>query len=160
MPQQDNGFTLVEVITVVCVISILALAIIPTFSSYQDEQKLIGAANQIVADLRFASTHSKKTKTPLRIEITPASESYQVQNNATSDLIYHPISKKPYTDSFNNYSFFNGVDIVSVNDITTLSTLVFNTRGMLAIDTTIVLAFSDFSRNIFINSATGRITVK
>lgn len=159
MPRQNKGFTFVEVMIVASIIGILALALVPTFSSFQDEQKLIGASSELASTLRFVSSEAIKTKIPLRVEITPATEEYLIKNHTTGVLLYHPIDKKPFTTSFSSSSLYSGVDIVTVNGSSAASTIIFNTRGGVAADTTIVLRYAGHSRNIFIHSATGRISV-
>jgi len=160
MPRQNKGFTFVEVMIVVFILGIVALALVPTFSSYQDEQKLIGASSELATALRFASSEATKTKTPLRVEISPPAETYLVKDNTTGTLLLHPIEKNPFTSSLNSSSPYSGVDIATVNGSAAASTIVFNTRGTVAADTTIVLQYAGHSRDIFIHSPTGRITVK
>lgn len=160
MPRQDKGFTLVEVLIVVFLIGILAAVLVPTFSPFQDEQKLIGASSELASALRFASSEAKKTKIPLRFEIIPATEEYMIKVNATNALIYHPTDKKPYKISFDENSMYSGVDIAAVSggsDV--LSFFVFNTRGTIAADTKILLQNAGHSRVIYIYSATGRVFV-
>lgn len=144
----------------VSIVGIVALALVPTFSSYQDEQKLIGATAELTAALRFASTEANKTKAPLRVEITPATETYLFKDHATGVLLYHPIDKTPFSTALNSLSPYAGVDIWTVNGSTAVSTIIFSTRGTVAVDTTIVLRLAGHSRSIFLHSTTGRISIK
>lgn len=160
MTRQSTGFTLIEIMIVVSILGILALVLLPTFSSCQDEQKLLGAASELTTALRFASSEARKTKIPLRLEITPATESYQLKINTTGALLYHPLDKKRFTNSFASSSPYSGVNIATVNGNSGLNSLLFNTRGTVAADTSIALEYAGQSRTITISSVTGRISVQ
>lgn len=160
MPRQDKGFTFVEVMIVVFIVGTLALILVPTFSSHQDEQKLIGAATELVSVLRFAGSEANRTKTPLRLEITPASEVYALKINSSGALLYHPLDKWPFQTSWRTPSPYAGVDIVTVNNSAAFSAILFNARGTVAADTTIVLQYAGHRRDLLLSSATGRIAVQ
>lgn len=160
MPRQDRGFTFVEVMMVVFMVGTLALILAPTFSAYQDEQKLIGAATELVSVLRFAGSEANRTKTPLRLEITPASEEYALKINSSGALLYHPIDKWPFQTSWRPPSPHAGVDIVAVNTSAAFTAIIFNARGTVAADATIVLQYAGHRREILLASATGRIVAQ
>ena len=159
-PGAETGFTLVEAVVVVAMVGVLAMIVVPPFASYQDEQKLIAAASELASCLRFAGSEANRTKTQLRLEVTPAAESYALKDHATAVLLSNPIDKKSFQESWLPPSPYAGVDIVSVNGSAALSPILFNSsRGTVAADTTIVLQYAGHRRDIVIKSATGRVIV-
>jgi len=52
--QTSRGFTLIETMIIVAIIGVLAGLTIPGFSNYLHKQKVIGARNELMADLQSA----------------------------------------------------------------------------------------------------------
>lgn len=144
---------------VVFIAGILAVVLLPTLATYQDEEKLLAASAELADTLRFAASEARKTKIPLRLELNPGSESYQLKVHASGDLLFHPLDKKSFVTSFTSPSPYSGVNLATVNGSSANSTIIFNIRGTVAADTTIILEYGGQSRSIIIHSATGRVTV-
>ena len=101
--QSDTGFTLIEILLVVAIIGILALVMIPTFTSHEDEQKLIMAATELVDGLRYARSEAIRTGRTFRVEIDHDDDRFMVTDlsGPAGQAVYHPVSKKPYSVAFN-----------------------------------------------------------
>lgn len=143
---------------VVFILGILALTLLPPLATYQDEQKLLGAASELAATLRFACSEARRRKTALRLEINPGNESYQLKVHSTGTILQHPVDKKSLATSFANSSPYSGVNIATVAGSNASSSIIFNIRGTVPTDTSIVLEYGEQSRNLAINSATGRVS--
>lgn len=50
----SKGFTLIETMVIVAILGVLAGLTIPSFARYLQRQKVIGARNELVADLQYA----------------------------------------------------------------------------------------------------------
>lgn len=68
--QQNSGFTLVELMITVVVIAILLTIGIPAFQSTLDKRRLIGAAEQLYADLQYARSEAVKRNTRVSVSFT------------------------------------------------------------------------------------------
>ncbi len=56
--QQNSGFTLVELMVTVAVLAILLGIAIPSFQGTLDKRRIVGAAEQIYADLQYARSEA------------------------------------------------------------------------------------------------------
>ncbi len=109
-----EGFTLVEVIIVVVILSIAALMAVP-FAVSGASSQVKSAANLIASDLEYtkslAITHGKVYS----VVFDTLTESYQVQD-ANGSVINHPISTgSNYIVNFSADSRLDRVNISSVN---------------------------------------------
>ena len=52
--RSSRGFTLIETMVIIVIIGILAGLTIPSFARYLQRQKVIGARNELMADLQYA----------------------------------------------------------------------------------------------------------
>ncbi len=64
---QHRGFTLVELMVVVAILAIILLAAIPSFQRWIESRRLIGLADNVLNDLRYAQSEAIKTGTPVVI---------------------------------------------------------------------------------------------
>lgn len=61
------GFTMVELLVVVAVVSILALLAAPSFNDFIRLQRLKGVTSQLMTDLQFARTEAATRNQPVRV---------------------------------------------------------------------------------------------
>lgn len=59
-----RGFTLVELVVTIVVSAILLALAIPSFRSAMDTRRLVGAADNLLADMRYAQAEAMKTNVP------------------------------------------------------------------------------------------------
>jgi prepilin-type N-terminal cleavage/methylation domain-containing protein len=105
------GFTLIEIIVVVVILSIIALMAVPMFGSAADIQ-LKAAANMIAADLEYAKSMAITRQQPFSIDFNSTDESYSVCDSG-GFVIPHPIDPGDLTITFPSDSRLNQVVIVS-----------------------------------------------
>jgi prepilin-type N-terminal cleavage/methylation domain-containing protein len=105
-----NGFTLVELIIVVVILSIAALIAVPMVSNTADIQ-VRSAANQIAAHLDYAKSMAITHQQSHSVVFDVSNESYQVQDEG-GNLIDHPVNPGDFVVNLSN----TGLDKVDIAD--------------------------------------------
>jgi len=125
-----RGFTLVELILVVFILSIAALVAVPMFSSAADIQ-VRSTANRIAADLDYARGLAITRQKDFWVVFNGTTESYAIWWNnpaSTADEIFtNPLTNAPFAVNLANDSRVGGVNIFSTNF--TNDTVTFNYLG-------------------------------
>jgi len=151
------GFTIVEIIIVVVIISIAALMAVPMMSSAGSVQ-LRAAANMVLADLEYAKSMAISRGQNYSVEFDISTESYCVKDQ-TGTVIEHPVTRKSYVVSFKNDSRLNRVDITSVNFNGTPSVL-FDCLGSPDYGGDVVLQAGGNTATVKVEHVTGFITIE
>lgn len=74
-----RGLTLVEVVVVVAILGILAAVALPSFIGVMETKRVLGAADNLLANFRFAQSESLKRNAPVHVVATAGDAwSYQV----------------------------------------------------------------------------------
>jgi type IV fimbrial biogenesis protein FimT len=108
-----RGFTLVEVIIVVVIISIAAMMAVPMFSSAGSMQ-ISSAANIIAADLEYAKSMAITRGQNYSVVFDVTAESYKIVDQS-GNVVSHPVKKGfDYVVDFKNEGRLNRVNISSV----------------------------------------------
>jgi prepilin-type N-terminal cleavage/methylation domain-containing protein len=112
-----RGFTLVELILVVFILSIAALVAVPMFSSAADIQ-VRSTANRIAADLDYARGLAITRQKNYTLVFNPTGESYDIREAGgdLTDRITNPLDNRPFAVDLTTDSRVGGVNIVSVQD--------------------------------------------
>jgi prepilin-type N-terminal cleavage/methylation domain-containing protein len=122
-----KGFTLVELLIVIAIISIAALTAIPMMSSAAGMQ-IRSAANMLTADLEYAKSMAISRAQYFSVIFDVSAESYRIEDQY-GNLLPHPVKKGfNYIIDFQNDGRLNKVDIVSV-DFDTTSKITFDYLG-------------------------------
>jgi len=115
--QPDNhylGFTLVELLIVIAIITIAALTAIPMMSSAASVQ-IRSAANMLTADLEYAKSMSISRAQNYSVVFDKNTESYWIEDQ-DGNVLPHPVKKGfDYVIDFQNDGRLNKVDIVDVD---------------------------------------------
>ena len=122
-----NGFTLIEIIVVVVILSIAAMITVPMFTSASTVQ-LKTAANMIAADIEYAKSMSISRQKNHSVVFDVSNESYQIKDS-DGNVISHPTNGSGvFTISFQSESRLSGVNITSA-EFDSNDTLIFNYLG-------------------------------
>jgi type IV fimbrial biogenesis protein FimT len=89
---RQQGFTLVELLVTITVAAILLAIAIPSFLDMMDKRRLVGAADNLLADMRFAQAEAMKSNVAVVVSGLPTSDtanwSYSVGANSRSGADY------------------------------------------------------------------------
>ena len=108
------GFTLVELLIVIAIISIAALTAIPMMSSAASMQ-IRSAANMMTADLEYAKSMAISRAQYFSVVFDAGAESYRIEDQY-GNVLPHPVKKGfDYEIDFQNDGRLNKVDIISVD---------------------------------------------
>ena len=122
-----RGFTLVELLIVIVIISIAALTAIPMMSSAAGMQ-IRSAANMLAADLEYAKSMAISKAQNFSVIFDVGAESYRIEDQY-GNVLPHPVKKGfSYVIDFQNDGRLDKVDIVSV-DFDTTSEVKFDYLG-------------------------------
>lgn len=108
-----SGFTLVEIIIVVVILSIVALTAVPMMSSAASIQ-IRSAVNMIAADIEYARSMAISKGQYYSVRFDKDADSYQIEDQS-STVIQHPVKTgSKYIVNFRTESRLSRVDITSV----------------------------------------------
>ena len=86
-----TGFTIIEVLLVVVIISIAAMMVVPMFSS-ADSMQLRSAANMIAADLEYAKSMAISRGQNFSVMFDESADSYRIEDQG-GVVIAHPVKR-------------------------------------------------------------------
>lgn len=110
----SGGFTLVELLIVIAIITIAALTAIPMMSSAASVQ-IRSAANMLTADLEYAKSMSISRGQNYSMVFDKDTESYRIEDQ-NGNIIPHPVKKGfPYGINFRTNGRLDKVDIVDAD---------------------------------------------
>jgi len=110
----SGGFTLIELIIVVVIISIAALTVIPMMSSAASVQ-IRSAANMLTADLEYAKSMAISRAQHFSVVFDVSTDSYRIEDQY-GNVLPHPVKKGfDYVINFQNDGRLNKVDIVDAD---------------------------------------------
>ncbi len=113
MRHKNFGFTMIEIIVFIVILSIAALLTVPLFSSGAQLQ-LRAAADMIAADLDYAKNLAITNQQSYSVIFDTANDSYQIEDPC--GIIDHPVNKgHDYLISFESDSRFSQVDLVTAD---------------------------------------------
>lgn len=81
---KQAGFTLVELLIAITIIGILLAIGLPSFQQTIDKSRLVGAADNLLADMRYAMAESTKRNIPITVTFTEGANWSYVFNNSSS----------------------------------------------------------------------------
>lgn len=110
----NSGFTLIEIVMVVVIISILMAASIPGFQAF-NTVKLNGAVKKMVSDIRYVQQLSVSTHDTYRLAFDTSADTYSVIRANDSVYAKDPFSRKDFVVNFKTDPRYRGIDISSVN---------------------------------------------
>jgi prepilin-type N-terminal cleavage/methylation domain-containing protein len=109
-----NGFTMVEIVIVVVILSFAAMLAIPMMSGAASMQ-LRSAANMAAGDLEYVKSLAISRGESFSVEFDASAESYRIVD-ANGAVMTHPVrAGQDYTVQFAGQSRLNRVNIASVD---------------------------------------------
>lgn len=160
----SRGFTVVELVVVLVLVAILALAALPRFS--QSVIELSGEAEQLAADIRYAQTLSMARGQRHCVFFSGNTYQFRTLDTTTSThcaataLISHPATGSSTPIGFSGVTistpdFPNGYVEFATNGKPYVSAAV-----SLASNATVTLTASGRTRNVVVSPETGKATVQ
>jgi len=180
---RSHGVTLVEILVVVAILGVVAVAAIPDLRS-GDDYRLELAAQEIAQALRFARSESIRTGEVHGVQISENTQRTMVYkaDMAASPVgkeytLYHPVSRQPFDFDLDEHPLANGVRITNTQSPFLFATgrrknLLFSASGnpywivnssgttYQLEDGTIQLGYGNGSRTVAVAPITGRVTVQ
>lgn len=176
----SKGFTIIEIMIVVVILSIAALMAIPTITSAADMQ-VRSAANQIAAHLDYAKNMAITHQRAYAVVFDPAGESYEVYTDRTGDNVVdvvvdapsidHPVNPGSFVVDFSTDRSLKRVDIdTAIFDPDSSDTITFDYLGSPYSGNTtdpakslnsgqITLQAGDFTLTVDVEPVTGYVTM-
>ena len=158
---RGKGFTLIEIIIVVIILSIAAMVAIPMMSSASSVQ-MRSAANLIAADLEYAKSMAISRGQNYLVKFDKDNDSYGIYKDGETDPIQHPVKKGfDYVMDFSSDKRLGKVDITNVNfDGTDSNVVEFDCLGSpTGNGGTITISADGMTAIISVEPVTGYITI-
>ena len=153
-----SGFTLVEVIIVMVIISIVALTAVPMMSSASSVQ-IRSAASMIAADLEYAKSMAISRGQNYSVVFDQNTESYLLEDQ-DGNVIQHPVKKGfNYVVDFQSDDRLNKVDIIAASFGATPADVEFDSLGSPDSGGTVTLQAGGTTATITVEPITGYISV-
>jgi prepilin-type N-terminal cleavage/methylation domain-containing protein len=161
MTKQRNGFTLVELVIVILVITVLVAVwvVIPIESN-----RLIGAANKLMFDLRYAQQIAISRQVSCGVSFNISGNSYFVYIGDTTTKATDPHTGGEFLVNYNSESEYKGIRLVS----TSFGNLIsfdylgkpYDSNGMiLSIQGIVTLQSGSHTKTITIEPNTGEVKI-
>jgi len=174
-----SGFTLVEVMIVVLIISIATLAGLPALNSTFNHARLSAAAEEVVNALQYAQLSAMNSGRQTQVIIAPNIDQIDVRQykvsadlflggdelvagnveSGTYELMEYPLKKgSDYQIQFPNENRFRGIDITA-SDFDQSNPVDFNTLGGPSHGGTATLALANQQIVVTLDALTGKVSV-
>ena len=111
MLNKKNAFSMIELVMVIAIIAVLVVAV--SFSS--GTIKLVGAANKLVFDLRYAQQLAISRQVTCGVSFNPSGNSYFVYIGDTSTIATDPHTGSNLSIDYDTDSEYDGISISSTN---------------------------------------------
>lgn len=112
---RQKGYTLVELIVVITVVSILAGAVSVSMNDMNETARISNAAMKVLADVRYAQELAMSTSREVNVIVNSASETYDVQWQDTGANVPDPLNNSGTLSVEFGSGDYSQIDIVSSN---------------------------------------------
>ncbi len=164
--KNHRGFTLIELVMIIVILGILALASMPKTTA-EPRVKLEAACQKIALDLRYAQEMAMAQQVRFGISFDPVNEAYFVYRVSIATKARDPQTRNNFNVSFVTLDEFKGIDIVSTNFSNKVE---FDSTGapydgngsILLSQGVITVQTSDsaYSRTVRVEAKTGKVSVQ
>ena len=176
---RSRGFTLVELLIVVSIMSIAALIVLPSVEA-TEPYKLDLAANQLADSIRYARGEALRMANPYGVHIEASQKRIRVYRGAGVSLtptpvydVYHPLTKRLYKLDLGDRSMPEGLTVsasASWSGVCNQSALLgFDSLGtprcgdpwsVFLTASKLILTYAGHTRSVVVDGVTGRVTVQ
>jgi prepilin-type N-terminal cleavage/methylation domain-containing protein len=168
-----QGFTLVEVLAVVCILGIASAVILPQVAN-RDDTNTASAARTVMADLLYAQNRAISTQSMQYVSFDVSAQEYGLycSMSPTPVALTHPVNRNNYIMTFantgtNNISSevaltsvnFNGSSVLAFDEEGVPYSYASGTATALTGTGSIVLTCGTYSLTVFVSQDTGEISV-
>lgn len=160
-----RAFTLMEILTVVCILGIIAAALVPPLENNVLSPRLRTAANTLAADIDFcASECIAQPSAPRAITFSTSTNQYSLIDFNAGIPLKFPADGQPYTNDFSTgrNAQLSGVTLQSVTSGgTPVTSVTFDAYGrpLLTADLILTLAFKGNTLTVTVKYTTGDISI-
>lgn len=145
--EAGSGFSLVELILTVALITMLAAVVFFPAVQFFTAYDLISDARRIRSDLRWAQSRAIATGQIHTLAFSPSAETYQVRYGTA-----------PGETVLADRTLTSGIDLMSTSFATNLVT--FDNLGSPSEAGTVVMTRSGSTKTVSVNAATGWVTIQ
>jgi len=149
-----RGFTILELLITIAVLSVLAAIAIPTFFANADVT-LENAGILLARDLRAAQNRSAYMAEPCRFEFTEDGDGYRV-TDARGAIVQNPATGLEFVRSYSEDAVFSGVVITGI-ECGGDRTIVYDEQGRAAEPARITLEFGGERRVVTLEPGGGTV---
>ncbi len=108
--RDGRGLSLVEVMLVVLVLGIVAVAGVPVLTNSLDGMRLDAAAEEVVTVIRYARHRAMQdTGAGFGVSFDPDANAFRCYEISTGKTVLHPLDKKDYVIDFDGIRHLKGV---------------------------------------------------
>ena len=177
--QSQSGVSLLELTLVVAILSVLAMIVVPQFSSTDPTQLDLAAEIQAEA-MRYARTEAMRRGEPIGFRQQNAQKRmrvYSLDTNTTPWTVvydqYHPISKKLWDIKLDDHPFAAADSVSTAKDFrgtcNTAANIYFDANGIarcanpetVAVASYVItLTLEDYTRTVTLDGFSGKVTVQ
>jgi prepilin-type N-terminal cleavage/methylation domain-containing protein len=155
-PRTAPGFTIVELLVALALISLVAALAVPAFFE-RSEVTLDNACEILVKDLRLAQNRAAFRRTEVRVEFLPDGDGYRILDPG-EEPIPHPYVFGEFGRRYSADAVFEGVRLIEV-ECGEDGAIVWTPEGTCDEAATIVIAFGNDSRVVALGPGRGEVHV-
>lgn len=163
---KKRGFTLIELVMIIVILGIVALASMPKTAA-EPRVRLEAACQRIALDLRYVQAMSLAQQVRFGISFDPATETYFAYRVNVGTKARDPQTRNNFDVSFTALNEFKGMDIASTNFSNKMefdstgapyngSGVILSSQGIVTIQTT----GGTYSRTVRIEAKTGKVSIQ
>ena len=173
------GFTFIEILIVVLLMGIIATISLPALTATLEDNRLRGAANEVVTALEYAQLTAMSSGRVTRVNIESSNERIDVRQyttnadlfsggdelaaddveNGTYELMPYPSKKGVnYSFDFPDVDRFKGVDI-TISDFDNINPVFFDAQGAPSKGGSATLALGSSQIVVTMDALTGKVSV-